>query len=165
MAEHADGIGVAVHHHVGESDIVVRRKVSSHDAGEHGLLVELNVVERLERQAKVSQQAVHAQQSNDGKVSQHLVQVLGAVLAGDSHGVLVALHGAQLLGDLRALDQRVQDVEDTVAAPGVGVLLEDLELLIVGSLSGDAHSVRGERVELVDEFVNDIPSPVVLDKS
>lgn len=141
VAEHADGIGVSVHHHVGEADIVVCRKVSRHDAGKHGLLVELNVIQSLERQAKVTQQAVHSQETDDGEVSQHAVQVLRAVLAGNGHGVLVTLHGAQLLGDLGSLDQRVEHVEDAVAAPRVGVLAEDLDLLLIVGLSRDSASV------------------------
>lgn len=162
MAEHADGIGVSVHHHVGETDIVVGCEVSRHDTGEHGLLVELNVIERLESQAKITQQAVNSQESDDGEVSQHAVQVLRAVLAGNGHGILVALYGSELLGDLRSLDQGVEDVEDAVAAPGVGVLAQDLNLLLIVGLSRNSASVRAERVELIDELINDIPSPVVL---
>lgn len=162
MAEHADGIGVTVHHHVGETDIVVGREVSRHDTGEHGLLVELNVIERLESQAEITQQAVDAQEADDGKVSQHAIQVLRAVLAGNGHGFLVALHSSELLGDLRSLDQRVEDVEDAVAAPGVGVLAQDLNLLPIVGLSRDSASVRAESIELIDELINDIPSPEVL---
>lgn len=55
MAEHADGVGVAAHHHVGEPNIVVGREVGSHDTGEHGLLVELDVVEGLEGEAEVAE--------------------------------------------------------------------------------------------------------------
>lgn len=162
MAEHTDGIGVAVHHHVGESNIVVCRKVSSHDAREHCLLVELDVVQGLESKTKVTQQAVDAQETDDREVSQHLVEVLGTIFTSNSKRVLIALHGGELLGDLRTLDERVQHVEDTVASPGVGVLLEHLKFLIVGGLSGDSHTVGRERVELVNELVDDIPSPVVL---
>lgn len=74
VAEHADGIGIAAHHHVGETYVVVGGELSGHDAREHGLLVQLNVVECLECQAEVSQQAVHAQQPDDGEVSEHLVK-------------------------------------------------------------------------------------------
>lgn len=162
MAEHANGIAVAVHHHVGEADIVVSRKVSCHDTRKHGLLVELNIVEGLEGETKVTQQAVDTQKADDGEIAQHAVQVLLSILAGNGHGVLVTLHGSELLGDLRSLNQRVQDVEDTVATPGVGVLLENLELLLVGGLARNSESVRGERVELIDEFINHIPSPIVL---
>lgn len=74
VAEHADGIGIAAHHHVRETDIVVCGELGGHDAGEHGLLVKLNVVQSLQCQAEVSQQAVHAQKTDDGEVSKHLVQ-------------------------------------------------------------------------------------------
>lgn len=165
VAEHADGIGVSVHHHVRETHVVVGGEVGSHDTGEHGLLVELNVVEGLEGEAEISKQTVDPEETNDGEVSQHLVEVLVTVLAGDGLGVLVALHGGQLLDNLRSLDQRVEHIEDTVATPRVGVLLENLALLLVVPwLAGQPHSVRRERVELVDELIDDIPSPVVLIK-
>lgn len=136
--------------------------MGGHDTRKHGLLVELNVVERLESKAEVSQQTVHAQQPDNGEVSQHAVQVLVTVLASDSHGVFAALHGAELLGDLRPLNERVQDVEHTVAAPGVGVIAQDLNLLLIVGLSGNSRSVGAEGVELVDKLVDDIPSPVIL---
>ena len=60
VGEHADGVGVAAHHHVGEADVVVRRKVCRHDAREHGFLVQLDVVEGFECEAKVAEEAVHA---------------------------------------------------------------------------------------------------------
>ncbi|KAI6767952.1 hypothetical protein HG530_005961 [Fusarium avenaceum] len=148
VAEHADGIGVAVLHHVGETHVVVGGEVSSHDTGEHGLLVELDVIKGLESQAEISQQTVDSEETNDGEVTQHLVKVLRTVIAGNSHGILVTLHGSKLLGDLGSLDKGVQDVQDTVATPCVGVLAESLTLLLVGCLAGNSHTVRGEGVEL-----------------
>ena len=162
VGEHADGVGVAAHHHVGETNIVVCGEVGGHDAGELGLFVELDVVERLEGKAEVTQQAVHTQETDDGEVAQHLVQGALAVLAGVLVRVLAALHGCQLLVDLRALDERVEDVEDAVAAPGVGVLAQQLDLVRVVVLQGDLLAVAAEAVELVDELVDDVPGPVVL---
>jgi hypothetical protein len=165
VAEHADGIGVAAHHHVRETDVVVGGEVSGHDTGEHGLLVELDVIEGLESQAEVTEKAVNAEKTNDGEVSQHSVQRLGSVITGNSHWLLVALHGSELLVDLRSLDERVENVEHTVAAPGVWVLAENLNLLLIVGGARDLVAVRAEGVELVDELVDDIPSPVVLVKS
>ncbi|KAJ8104962.1 hypothetical protein OPT61_g10469 [Boeremia exigua] len=165
VGEHADGVGVAAHHHVGEADVVVGGEVGGHDAGELGLFVELDVVEGLEGQAEVAQQAVDAQQADDGEVAQHLIQGPLSVLAGVQVRVLAALHSGQLLVDLRALDQRVQDVEDAVAAPGVGVLAQQRNLLGVVVLQGDLLAVAAEAVELVDELVDDVPGPVVLRRS
>lgn len=93
VAEHADGIGVSTHHHVGETNIVVGCEVRSHDAREHGLLVELDVIEGLERKAEVAQQAVDAQETDDREVSQHAVDGLGSVVTGHCHRLFVALHG------------------------------------------------------------------------
>lgn len=162
VAEHANSVGIAAHHHVGETNIIVCGKVGSHDAGEHGLLVELNVVQGLESETEITEQAVHPEQTDDGKVTKHAVERLGAVLAGNSHGVLAPLGSSQLFGDLRPLNEGVEDVENAVAAPGVGVLLENLDFLLVVCLSGDPRAVRGKRVELVDELVDNVPSPVVL---
>jgi len=162
VAEHADGVGVAALHHVGETNIVVGGEVSGHDTGEHGLLVQLNVVEGLERKAEVSEKTVNPEETDDGEVSQHLIEALVAVLAGDRHGVLVALHGCQLLRDLRLLNQGVKHIKHAVAAPSVGVLAEHLDLLLVVALPCDPGAVRGKGVELVDELVDHIPGPVVL---
>ena len=54
VGEHADGVGVAAHHHVAEADVVVGVEVSGHDAGEHGFLVHLDVVEGFEGEAEVA---------------------------------------------------------------------------------------------------------------
>lgn len=163
VGEHADRIGVAAHHHVGETDIVVCGEVSGHDTGEHGLLVELNVVEGLQGEREVTEKAVDAEESDDGKVSQHAVERLGSVVSGHGHWLLVALHGSKLLVDLGSLDERVQNVEDGVASPCVWVVLEELNLLGVVSSAGDLLAVGAELVELVNELINDIPSPVVLE--
>ena len=162
VAEHADGIAVAAHHHVRESHVVVGGEVGGHNPGEHGLLVQLDVVERLEGEAEVAEKTVDAEQSDDGEVPQHLVEVLGTIVSGDGHGLLVPLHGGELLGYLRLLDKRVEHVKHTVASPRVWVLAKHLHLVGVVALAGNAGSVGGEGVELVDEFVDDIPRPVVL---
>lgn len=61
VGEHADRVGVPSHHHVAEADVVVGREVGGHDAREHGFFVQLDVIERLEREGEVAQQAVHPQ--------------------------------------------------------------------------------------------------------
>ena len=76
--------------------------------------------------------------------------------------VVAALDGSKLLVHLRALDERVQHVEHAVAAPGLGVLSQDRDLLLVVGLAGDILAVGAEAVELVDELVDDIPCPVDL---
>lgn len=138
MAEHADGVGVAAHHHVGETHVVVGREVGSHDASEHGLFVELDIVEGLEGEAEVAEESVDAQKTDDGEVAKHPVEVLGTVLAGNGHGVFIATTSSKLLDDVGPLDQGVQDVQNAVASPGVRVLAQDLDLLLVASLSGKA---------------------------
>jgi len=162
VGEHADGVGVTVHHHVGETDVVVGAELGGHDTGEHGLLVELNVVQSLEGHAKVTEQAVDAEETDEREVSEHLVERAVAVLAGVGGGVLTTLAGLELLLDLTALDERVEDVENRVASPGVGVLAEDLSILVVVLLEGDLLAVGAEAVELVNELVNHLPGPVVL---
>ena len=104
VGEHADGVGVAAHHHVAEANVVVGCEVGGHDAGEHCFFVEFNVVEGFEGEAEVAEEAVHTQEADDAEVAQHAVKGPRAVFAGDGHGVLVAFHGSELLVDLRALD-------------------------------------------------------------
>lgn len=165
VGEHADGVGVAPHHHVAEADVVVGREVGGHDAGEHGFFVQLDVIERLEREGEVAQQAVHAQQADDAEVAEHAVEGPGAVFAGDGVRVGVLAHGGELGSDFGALDERVEDVEDGVAAPGVGVVAEEGEVIVAGGvcggggIAGEAVTVAAEGFELVDEFVDDVPGP------
>lgn len=68
-------------------------------------------------------------------------------------------------GDFGALDEGVEDVEDGVAAPGVGVVAEEGEVIVAGrvcgggGVAGEAVTVAAEGFELVDEFVDDVPGP------
>ena len=55
-----------------------------------------------------------------------------------------------------------EDVEDGVAAPGVGVFAEEGGVVGGGVGAGDAVAVATEGFELVDEFVDDVPGPEVL---
>ena len=69
-------------------------------------------------------------------------------------------------GDFGALDEGVEDIEDGVAAPGVGVVAEEGEVIVASGVgggigvAGDAVTVTAEGFELVDELVDDIPCPV-----
>ena len=162
VAEHADGVGIAAHHHVGEPDVVVGGEVGGHDAGKHGLLVHLDVIQGLESQAEIAEQAMDAQQADDREITEHLVKRARAVFSSNGHGVLVPLDRGKLLVNLRPLDKRVEDIENGIASPRVWVLSQKLCLLLVRSLAGDSVPIATERLELVDKFVNHVPSPEVL---
>lgn len=77
-------------------------------------------------------------------------------------GIFVPLHGVELLVDLGALDEGVEDVEDGVATPCVGVVTEELGVVVGGVGARNAIAVPAERFELVDELVDDVPGPEVL---
>jgi len=81
MAEHADGICVSAHHHVGEAYIVVGCEVCGHNAGEHGFLIELNIIKSLQRKTEVSEKAVNSQKTNDREISKHSVERLRSIIA------------------------------------------------------------------------------------
>lgn len=61
MAEHSNGIGVPAHHHIAESNVVVGGEVGGHDTGEHGFLVELNVIKRFQCKTEVAEQTVDSE--------------------------------------------------------------------------------------------------------
>jgi hypothetical protein len=61
--------------------------------------------------------------------------------------------------DARLLNQRVQDIEDTVAAPNLRVVAKQSDFLFGTVL--DSVSAVAERLELIDELINDIPKPLV----
>ena len=79
-------------------------------------------------------------------------------------GIFVPLHGFELLVDLRALNEGVEDVEDGVAAPCIWVFTEELSIFGGGVGAGDTITVAAEGLELVDKFIYYIPGPVVLNK-
>lgn len=102
------------------------------------------------------------EKTNDGEVSEHAVERASAIFAGDRHWVFVALHDCQLFVDLGALDERIENVEDGIAAPGVWVVPEDLGFVVGRAGSGYAVAVPAEGLELVDELIDNIPGPVIL---
>lgn len=65
VGEHADGIGITPQHHVAKADVVIRSKMRSHDAREHGFLIQLDIIQCFEREAKIAEQTVHTQQADD----------------------------------------------------------------------------------------------------
>ena len=162
VREHANGIGVAAHHHVAEPHIVIRCEMRRHHPCEHGFLVQLDIIQRLQCQREIPQQAVDPQQSNDREVTQHPIERPIAIFASHLIGIFVSLHGIELLIDLAALDERVENIEDGVAAPGIRIFAQKLGFLAGGFGAGDAVAVAAEGFELVDEFVDHVPCPVVL---
>ena len=73
VAEHADGVGIAPHHHVAKANVVISSEVGGHDTSEHGFLVQLDVVEGFEGEAEVTEEAVHAQETDDREVTEHAI--------------------------------------------------------------------------------------------
>ena len=49
MAEHSYSISVTSHHHVAESNVIVGGEMCGHHAGEHGFLVQFDVIQRFQR--------------------------------------------------------------------------------------------------------------------
>ena len=78
-----------------------------------------------------------------------------------SHSVWVTLGvvNLQLLVDVGLVHQRVENVEDRVNIPNLGIALQSLNLLI--RLLAQLGPELGEGLELVDELVNDLPEPLV----
>lgn len=87
---------------------------------------------------------MYTKKTNDREVSKHMVYWLRAILVGNGRGVLTALDRSELFIDLRALNQRVQDVENGVAAPSVGMLLEKLKLFLICAGASYAAAVATE---------------------
>ena len=63
---------------------------------------------------------------------------------------------------MAALNERVEDIEDGVAAPSIGVIAQELGFFAGGIGAGDTVAVAAEGFKLVDKFVDYVPSPVVL---
>lgn len=63
---------------------------------------------------------------------------------------------------MTTLDQAIEDIEDGVAAPCVGIVTHELSVFGGRVGASDAVSITAEGFELVDEFIYDIPCPVIL---
>lgn len=103
---------------------------------------------------------MHAQQTNQRKVTKGLVKLFRSVLASDTEGILTSLNSLQLLLDVGLARKRIKNVQDAVSTPAGRVVLEQVDLLGVVSTLNDFVAVDAESVELVDKLVNDIPGPV-----
>ncbi len=78
-------------------------------------------------------------------------------------GIFVPFHGIELFVNLAALYKGVEDIKDGVAAPGVRIIAQELGFFAGGFGSGDAVAIPAEGFELIDELVNYVPCPVVLE--
>ena len=104
------------------------------------------------------------QQSYDREVAQHSVERPIAVLASHLVRVLISLHRVELFIDLATLDERVEDIEHGIAAPCIRIIAQELGVFAGGFCAGDAVAIAAEGFELVDEFVDYVPCPVVLSR-
>lgn len=55
MREHANGIGIPAHHHVAEAHVIISREMRRHHPCEHGFLIQLDIIQRLQCQRVVPQ--------------------------------------------------------------------------------------------------------------
>ncbi|KAI3484175.1 hypothetical protein L1887_52881 [Cichorium endivia] len=118
---------------VGKADVVVGGHVARrHAVDKARLLVELDVVEHLERQRVVAEEHVDAQQADDGEVAEHAVR-----------------------GAWSRTRRPPRPAPST--APHAAVLEQGD--LVVG-LVGGAVPPLGEALELVDELVDNVPEPL-----
>ena len=69
VAEHADGVGVAAEHQVAEPDVVVCCEMSGEDTCESRFFAEFDVVEGFEGEGEIPEEAVHAEEADDGEVA------------------------------------------------------------------------------------------------
>lgn len=105
------------------------------------------------------------EEADDAEVAEHAVQRSRAVVASYEAGVGVLFHGGELGSYFRALDEGVEDIEDRVAAPGIRIITEEGKVIVAGGvlrgigIAGNAVTVATKGFKLVNEFVDDIPSP------
>eukprot|EP00053_Salpingoeca_punica_P007723 m.70404 g.70404 ORF g.70404 m.70404 type:complete len:557 (-) comp14295_c0_seq1:76-1746(-) len=155
----AHSVLVAAHHEVGKADVVEDGDLAGRHAGEEALLVELNVLHNLQCLVVVAKQGVQAEETDQAEVAKHLVQGLGAKLAGNLVGIAAFAHGLELGRDVRLVDERVQHVEHNVDVPHLRVLAQGGDLL--GCAGGQLGTELRKGLELVDELVDDVPQPAV----
>ena len=105
---------------------------------------------------------MHAEQANYGEIPEHAVQRPRAIVTCNSHSIFAPFLRGELFVDLGALDERIEDIQDRVAAPCVWIFTEKVSFFFLRSSAGDSISIAAEGFKLVDEFVYYIPRPIVL---
>ena len=103
-----------------------------------------------------------SQKTDDGEVPQHPIQRFRTIITSHSHRLFSTLHRRELFIDLRSLNEGVENIENAVASPCIRIVSEKLDFLCVGALACNFIAVRTKVIELVNKFINDIPSPEVL---
>lgn len=159
--EGPDGVRVTPHHHVSEADVIGGGDLAPWDVGVGALFVQLDAFQDFDGLVVVAQQGMQAQQPGEGEVTQHLVERVPAENASHGVGVSAARVNLQLALDLGLVHQEMQDVQDAENVPDFA-LLRIVELRdFVGGFFLVGASVLGEAGELVDEFVDQLPEPLV----
>ena len=108
---------------------------------------------------------MYAKKTNDGEVAKHAIKTSRAIFTSHGHWLFVPFHCCQLFGDLGLLYERVEDVEYGIAAPSIRIISEYLGIFLVRIRSSYAIALSAEGFELVDELVDNIPSPEILSYS
>jgi len=163
LGEGADGVGVSAHHHVTEAHVVVHGDVTG-GCGEIQRLVvagcgaEVQILDRFHGQPVVTEEGVHAEQSDDGEITQISGEI---ILEGISDGAVILAHvsgGAEVVADVGFVGELVQIPEDLAGVPHVVVGLDLVEIRITGlNALGDVVRVG---LELVNELIQHVPQPL-----
>ena len=69
------------------------------------------------------------------------------------------LQSDQMLIDIALLNERVQDVEDRVTTPDLATISHQEQFFV--RLAFDFGSPYAERLELVNEFIDNVPKPLI----
>jgi len=154
-----DGVLVTAHHQVSKPDEVIRRHLASRHPGVHGLLVDVDVLQNVDGLIEVAEKGVQSAETDEGEISQHLVEGMHAELS--SHALRFSSGGKnlELRIDVALFDEGVEDVENRVDVPDgrVSPNVGDVARLELRQVRPE----ETERLELVDELVDDVPEPLV----
>merc|ERR1719278_1708927 len=119
----------------------------------------LDVFQNLNGLVEVAQKRVQPEEAFKREVSQHLVKTVAAKVSSNRVGVSLVVVHFKLFVDIGLVHKRVQDIEHRVDIPNLRVPFQGFNFVF--RLLGKLAAELTERLELIDELVNDLPQPLV----
>ena len=112
VGECADGIGIATHHHIGKSYIIIHRDLTSWNPRVEALLIQFDIFQNLDGLMEITEQGVQPQKSDQRKVAQHFIQWMSAKFSSNKVGIFTSGVHLQLLVNVRFVNHGVENIQN-----------------------------------------------------
>ena len=112
VGECADSIGIATHHHIGKSYIIIHRDLTSWNSRVEALLIQFDIFKNLDGLMEITEQGVQPQKSDQRKVAQHFIQWMSAKLSSNKVGIFASGVHLQLFVNVRFVNHGVENIQN-----------------------------------------------------